>query len=143
MAYCKNWLNNLLASSKDFVAILTYIQDRREGGGVGRVRGLGPAKVLFNVKIDCSLGPGAMKYPRAQTESRQPCIHLALRKQNKNKTKNISLISNLVLNLINLNCFNPFNNQASFFGKTLLETLQTVLVASSSSPKLQMDQLDK
>ena len=34
-------------------------QDCREGGGVGGVGGPGPAKVLFNEKIICSLGPGA------------------------------------------------------------------------------------
>ena len=44
-------------------------QDRREGGGVGGVRGPGPAKVLFIQKIYCSPGPGAMKYPGARTGS--------------------------------------------------------------------------
>ena len=48
----------------------------REGGGVGGVGGLGPAKVLFSVETDCTLGPGAMKYPGARTGSRRPRVSL-------------------------------------------------------------------
>ena len=46
----------------------------RGGGGVGGVGGPGPAKVLFNRRIDCLFGPGAMKYPWARTGSRRPWV---------------------------------------------------------------------
>ena len=45
-----------------------------ERGGVGGVGGPGTAKVLFNEKIVCSPGPGAMKYPGARTGSRRPWL---------------------------------------------------------------------
>ena len=53
------------------VMIYVLLQ-RGGGGGVGRARGPGPAKVSSNEKIDCSLGPGAMKYLGARIGSRRP-----------------------------------------------------------------------
>ena len=41
------------------IALLTCRTVER---GVGEVGGPGPAKILFHEEIDCSLGPGAMKY---------------------------------------------------------------------------------
>ena len=49
-------------------------------GGIGGVRGswTRAPQVLLNEKIAYSLGPGAMKYPRARTGSRRPCISCSI-----------------------------------------------------------------
>ena len=56
-----------------------YNKDRREGGGgVGGIGGPGPAKVLFNVKIVGSLGPGAMKYLGARSGLDGPVYNMKI-----------------------------------------------------------------
>ena len=69
-------LDPLPFSRADFPDHIQARNDERVGGRQGRRFGArapkGPAKVSFNDKIDCSLGPSEMKYPRARTGSRRP-----------------------------------------------------------------------
>ena len=46
------------------------------GGGVGGVGGPGPAKVLSNQRIDCSLGPGTMGLERGSISSKTKDIEV-------------------------------------------------------------------
>ena len=72
---CKlSFQKNAHLSRKIYGGLWYMMSTRTVERGVGRVGdpGPGPAKVLFNEKIVCPLGPGAMQYQEARTGSRWP-----------------------------------------------------------------------